>query len=183
LEQQTECDDVFKVIWTRAKEKGLKKSFSKLRSFLPKKSSKFPEILGEICRLWESYRPGLFQYRHFPKPIKTNNDCEVSFSRENQKLMQEAGKGVVSHQIQTRGEVYLRIAHCHQWELEEDIVRQYSEEIITSLRSVLQRKISAVTINWKQYEGTYFGYEEVLRHFYPNMYTEQENREEEGEVN
>lgn len=179
LDQQISLDTIYKDIWLLAVSVGNDPDLSKLRSFLPSKSRRYAEILGEWCRLWESYRPGLFQYRYFPKPIKTNNGCENGFSQEKQKLIRRAGKMKVGHLIGTRGEAYLRITHCSQEELESDIVQEYSQVIIRLLQTQQQQKITEITQYWRKKDRKYRGFQKDIINFYPLYLTEEEMINEE----
>jgi hypothetical protein len=167
IAQQVSLDDIYGELWVQAVSKGINDDFSKLRSFLPSKSRVFVEIMGEWCRLWESYRPGLFMYRYFLKPIRTNNGCESAFGQEKQKLIRRAAKMKVGHLIGTRGEAYLRITHCNNEELESDIVQEYSEAIIKELRNQQQNRISEITQYWHKKDKIYRGFEGVVIKFYP----------------
>jgi hypothetical protein len=84
IEQQVLLDEVYKRVWSQAQHLGLEKDLVNLRSFLPKKTTKACEMLGEWCRLWQSYRTGLFQYEKFPQQLRTNNLCEQGFGKEKQ---------------------------------------------------------------------------------------------------
>jgi hypothetical protein len=167
LEQQLLLDEIFGKVWEAAKNFGLDRDLSQLRAFLPKKNRSPAEILGEWCRLWESYRPGLFQYLHFPKAIKTNNQCENAFSQEVCALVKESGKAGVGLQIQARGEARLRLLFCEEWELETDIVAEYSEGLIQALRQEQQDRISAVTSLWRKESRKNLGYKKAVKTFYP----------------
>jgi hypothetical protein len=178
LDQQVSLDDIFADIWALALNNGLNKGFDELRSFLPKKDKEFHEILGEYCRLWESYRPGLFQYIHFPIPIKTNNVCENAFSTEKHDLVKEAGREGVSLQIQARGEVYLRLNHCEPWEIRTDIVQNYSDVLVKALKKEQQVRISAVTSLWRKNSKEYLGHKEAVKYFYPEAIEKENNNVE-----
>jgi hypothetical protein len=167
LSQQVTLDDIYRELWGQAVSKGLPSDLVDLRAFLPSKSRSYVEILGEWCRLWESYRPGLFQYQNFPKPIKTNNGCENAFSQEKQKLIRRVAKMKVGHLIGTRGESYLRLSHCTQEELESDIVQEYSQAIIYNLQIQQQQKISAITQYWRRKDKDYRGFTGDVIDFFP----------------
>jgi len=127
------------------------------KSFLPSKKRTALEIIGEWCRLWESYLPGLFQYYGFPEIIKTNMKLEQGFGKEKQALFNRVAKANVSHMVATRGEDYLRIKHCTTEELKSDIVKEYSEELIKQLRAELSESIKRSTATRRtrsrQYKG------------------------------
>jgi len=80
VEQQVELDGIYARAWVAAQEKGLGKDLGELLTFQAGKNLDVTAIHGEWCRLWEAYRPGLFQYVHFPVPVRTNDTCEESFS-------------------------------------------------------------------------------------------------------
>jgi len=127
------------------------------KSFLPSKKRTAIEIMGEWCRLWESYLPGLFQYYSFPEIIKTNMKLEQGFGKEKQALFNRVAKANVAHMVATRGEDYLRIKHCTTEELKSDIVKEYSEELIKQLRAELSESIKKSTATRRtrsrQYKG------------------------------
>lgn len=127
------------------------------KSFLPSKKRTTVEIMGEWCRLWASYLPGLFQYYNFPEIIKTNMKLEQGFGKEKQAIFNRVAKANVVHMVTTRGEDYLRIKHCTTEELKSDIVKEYSEELIKQLRAQLSESIKKSTATRRtrsrQYEG------------------------------
>ena len=127
------------------------------KSFLPSKKRNAVEIMGEWCRLWASYLPGLFQYYSFPEIIKTNMKLEQGFGKEKQALFNRVAKANVAHMVATRGEDYLRIKHCTTEELKSDIVKAYSEELIKQLRAELSESIKQSTATRRtrsrQYKG------------------------------
>lgn len=121
------------------------KNWEECKAFLPSKKRSTEEIMGEWCRLWESYVPGLFKYYDFPKAVKTNMDLEKAFSVEKQAIFSRVAKANVWSMVATRGEDYLRIKHCELDELESDIVLQYSEEVVRQLRAELCSNIKEIT--------------------------------------
>lgn len=132
-------------LFTIAKKKDPTIKIDKCKSFLPSKKESTVEILGEWCRLWISYLPGLFEYFSFPKPVKTNMDLEKGFSVQKQAIYNRVAKANVWRMVATRGEDYLRIKHCDVEELASDIVLQYSEEVIRQLRAELDSKIKEIS--------------------------------------
>ena len=132
-------------ILATAKERDPTKNWEECKAFLPSKKRSSVEIMGEWCRLWESYLPGLFQYYSFPKAVKTNVDLEKAFSVEKQAIFSRVAKANVWRMVATRGEDYLRIKHCELDELASDIVLQYSEEVVKQLRAELSSDIKEVT--------------------------------------
>jgi len=101
--------------------------------------------MGEWCRLWNSYLPGLFEYYKFLKPIRTNMELERMLSKEKQAIFNRVAKANVCRIVATRGEDYLRIMHCSPEELQSNIIEEYSEEIIKQLRTELASDIKAMT--------------------------------------
>ncbi|KKK45730.1 MAG: hypothetical protein Lokiarch_07120 [Candidatus Lokiarchaeum sp. GC14_75] len=166
----------------KVKEAGLSKIYSKIfaeaklrqpslrleecKSFLPSKKRNTIEIMGEWCRLWESYLPGLFQYYNFPEIIKTNMKLEQGFSKEKQALFNRVAKANVAHMVATRGEDYLRIKHCTTEELESDIVKEYSEEIIKQLRAELSQSIKQSTATRRTRSRRYRGFTIASEKYY-----------------
>jgi len=167
LDQQDALDEIYRRIWTLARERGLDKERDEVRTFLPSKTKPLPDILGEWCRLWDSYKPGLFQYVHFSEPVRTNNDCENGFSTEKQRIYARAAKRQVGHLIETRGEAYLRLAFCEPEELEADLLEDYTDVLAWSLREEMQAKISARTEHWRVKDREYGGLEAAIAQFYP----------------
>ncbi len=120
-------------------------NWEECKSFLPSKKKSTEEIMGEWCRLWRSYLPGLFQYYKFPKAVKTNVDLEKAFGVEKQAIYSRVAKANVWRMVASRGEDYLRIKHCEQEELASDIVLQYSESVVKQLRAELSAAIKEIT--------------------------------------
>ncbi len=167
LEQQVAMDDVYARAWATAKERGLTADLGELRTFLPGKKATVPDILGEWCRLWESYRPGLFQYVHFPRPVKTNGACETGFSKEKQRFLGRVSKKQVGHMVETRGEAYLRLGHCTPEELNSDILSGLTSRLLKRLQEEQQGRIAAKTQTWANRDGDFDGCGEVPLKFYP----------------
>lgn len=122
--------------------------------------------MGEWCRLWKSYHPGLFQYSKFPKPIKTNGILENGFSKEKQSIFARVAKGNVSHIVATRGEDILRLEHCEPEELKSDIIEEYSDEIVKRLRDELRSDIKNETMMWRIRSRQYEGINIAIRNYY-----------------
>jgi hypothetical protein len=138
-------NNIYDELFTIAKERDPTIKLKECKAFLPSKKKTTVEILGEWCRLWKSYLPGLFEYFNFPKAVKTNLDLEKAFSVEKQAIYSRVAKSNVWRMVATRGEDYLRINHCEQDELASDIVSQYSEEVIRQLRAELDSKIKEIS--------------------------------------
>ena len=132
-------------ILATAKERDPTTNWEECKAFLPSKKRSTVEIMGEWCRLWKSYLPGLFHYYSFPKAVKTNVDLEKAFSVEKQAIFSRVAKTNVWRMVASRGEDYLRIKHCELDELASDIVLQYSEEVVKQLRAELSSDIKEVT--------------------------------------
>ena len=132
-------------ILATAKERDPTTNWEGCKSFLPSKKRSTVEIMGEWCRLWRSYLPGLFHYYSFPKAVKTNMDLEKAFSVEKQAIFSRVAKANVWRMVASRGEDYLRIKHCELDELASDIVLQYSEEVVKQLRAELSSDIKEIT--------------------------------------
>lgn len=153
----TKLDDLYDKIYRLAKKKEPELKLEDCRAFLPSKKKSTVQIMAEWCRLWGSYRRGLFQYYSFPKIVKTNQPLEHGFSRQKQAIFNRVAKGNVSHMVATRGEDYLRLKHCSAEELNADIVEEYSDEVVKKLRAKLKLDIKDRTKTWRtrsqQYEG------------------------------
>jgi hypothetical protein len=167
VEQQVALDDRYREVWTIAKKRGLDVDLGDLRTFQPGKKTSIPEILGEWCRLWESYRPGLFQYAKFPAPVRTSTDCELAFSMEKRRAFARMAKKQVGHVVETRGEVYLRLGHCTREELEEDILVGLTSNLLQRLQASQQDRISLTTASWQTRDRSWAGYVETTSKFYP----------------
>ena len=123
----------------------------------------------EWCRLWESYLPGLFQYYNFPVVVKTNNSLEQGFSTQKQALFNRVAKANIIHMITTRGEDYLRLKHCDPEELESDIVKEYTDEVMKELRAQLRADIKERTATWRTKSNSYMGLEIVAEYYYQSI--------------
>jgi hypothetical protein len=167
VEQRAELDSHYMKVFLAAQEKGLTESLGELRTFQPGKKVDTASILGEWCRLWASYRPGLFQYIHFPKPVRTNGDCETAFSGQKQRIYHRVGKKLVGHMVETRGEAYLRVTHCTEAELTEDILAGVTTTLLKQLGAEQQARISIRTGTWHRTSQLAMGYCDVFSRFYP----------------
>ena len=147
---------IYEEVFAIAKERDSTIKFEECKAFLPSKKKTTVEILGEWCRLWNSYLPGLFEYFKFPKAVKTNLDLEKGFGVQKQAIYSRVAKANVWRMVSTRGEDYLRIKHCELEELASDIVLQYSEEIVRQLRAEMDSAIKEISAmgraRSKQYE-------------------------------
>jgi len=144
-EKTDELDLIYEEILVEAKQRDPKIKLEECRAFLPSKNRSTPEIMGEWCRLWKSYFPGLFVYYQFPKPIKTNMELERMLSKEKQAIFNRVAKANVCRIVATRGEDYLRILHCSPEELRSNIIAEYSEELVKKLRVQLASDIKKMT--------------------------------------
>ena len=160
--------ELYSQILTEAKLLQPSLKLADCKSFLPSKKHTAVEIMGEWCRLWNSYLPGLFQYYDFPETIKTNMKLEQGFGKEKQAIFNRVAKANVVHMVATRGEDYLRIKHCTSEELKTDIVKEYSEEVIKQLRAELSKSIKQSTATRRtrsrRYEGLIIATEQYYHH-------------------
>ena len=144
-ERMKKLERFYDIILATAKAREPSIKLEECKAFLPSKKKSTVEIMGEWCRLWKSYLPGLFQYHSFPKAVKTNVDLEKGFSMEKQAIFSRVAKANIWRMVATRGEDYLRIKHCELDELASDIVLQYSEEVVKQLRAELSFDIKEIT--------------------------------------
>ncbi len=144
-------------------------NWEECKSFLPSKKRSTEEIMGEWCRLWRSYLPGLFQYFNFPKAVKTNMDLEKAFGVEKQAIYSRVAKANVWRMVATRGEDYLRIKHCELEELASDIVLQYSESVVKQLRAELSAAIKEITAMGRARSKRYEQFDvDVIKYYQQN---------------
>lgn len=144
-------------------------NWEECKSFLPSKKRSTEEIMGEWCRLWRSYLPGLFQYFKFPKAVKTNLDLEKAFGVEKQAIYNRVAKANVWRMVATRGEDYLRIKHCELEELTSDIVLQYSESVVKQLRAELSAAIKEITAMGRARSKRYEQFDvDVIKYYQQN---------------
>jgi hypothetical protein len=161
-DQQAALDANYVAVWVLAQEHGNEKDFGALTTFQPDKKRGLAEVLGEWCRLWKAYRPGLFQFRFFPVSIKTNNQSETAFSKQKQRAYGQAAKWNVGHLVETRGEAYLRVTHCRKEELEVDFSEVYSTYLVQQMREQQQGKIQGRTQYWRTRTREYGGIQRVI---------------------
>jgi hypothetical protein len=136
------------------------------RAFLPSKKRTTVEIMGEWYRLWKSYRPGLFVYYEFSKPVRTNMELERLFSKEKQAIFNRAAKSNVCRVVASRGEDYLRIKYCGEEELQADIIEEYSDEIVRELRANLASVIKDITNRMVSRSRTYEKFDVDIEKYY-----------------
>ena len=156
----------YEKILATAKERDPTTNWEESRSFLPSKKKSAVEVMGEWCRLWRSYLPGLFQYYNFPRPVKTNMDLEKGFSVQKQAIFNRVAKANVWRMVATRGEDYLRIKHCELDELASDIVLQYSEEVVKQLRAELSSSIKEISAMGRARSKRYERFDVDVIHYY-----------------
>lgn len=156
----------YEKILATAKERDTTTNWEECKSFLPSKKKSAVEIMGEWCRLWRSYLPGLFEYYNFPRAVKTNMDLEKAFSKEKQAIYSRVAKANVWRMVATRGEDYLRIKHCELDELASDIVSQYSEEVVKQLRTELSSSIKEITAIGRARSKRYERFDVDVIHYY-----------------
>ena len=104
---------------------------------------------------------------HFPQPVRTNGDCESAFSEQKQRIYRRVGKKLVGHVVETRGEAYLRVTHCTEMELSEDILAGVTSNLLTRLRGEQQERISVRTSEWRRDSRILEGYCGLPCRFYP----------------
>jgi len=160
---------IYEDMFTKARKNDPKLNLVDCKSFLPNKKKSKVEIMAEWCRLWGFYLPGLFQYYNFPEEIKTNNTLEQGFSTQKQALFNRVAKANIIHMIATRGEDYLRIKHCDPEELESDIIKEYTSEVMKELRAQLRADIKERTSLWRTKRNNYMGLEIVADDYYQNI--------------
>lgn len=159
-------DRAYEKILATVKERDSTTNWEESRSFLPSKKKSAMEIMGEWCRLWRSYLPGLFQYYNFPRAVKTNMDLEKGFSVQKQAIFNRVAKANVWRMVATRGEDYLRIKHCELDELASDIVLQYSEEVVKQLRAELSSSIKEISAMGRARSKRYERFDVDVIHYY-----------------
>ena len=159
-------DRAYEKTLATAKERDSTTNWEESKSFLPSKKKSAVEIMGEWCRLWRSYLPGLFQYYNFPRPVKTNMDLEKGFSTQKQAIFNRVAKANVWRMVATRGEDYLRIKHCELEELASDIVLQYSEEVVKQLRAELSSSIKEISAMGRARSKHYERFDVDVIHYY-----------------
>ena len=168
-EKKNTIAKIYEDIFSKARKDNPKLNLADCRTFLPNKKKSKTDIMAEWCRLWESYLPGLFQYYNFPVEIKTNNSLEQGFSTQKQALFNRVAKANIIHMITTRGEDYLRIKHCEPEELESDIIKEYTDEVMKELRAQLRADIKERTATWRTKRNSYMGLEIIADGYYQNI--------------
>ncbi|MCK5853502.1 hypothetical protein KAH27_10785 [bacterium] len=148
MERQQHLDDLFGKVWAIAKNKSPDLVLEELKSFNVIASSTCPVILGEWCRVWNSYLEGLFSYYDFPITHRTNIPQEQAFSVEKSKLTRRMANKEVGLMQELQGEFYLRFCHCTNEELEKDILEEYTRVEMQTLRAAYHQKITKIASNW-----------------------------------
>ena len=144
-EKEEQLGYIYDAIFMEAKKREPSLKLEECKSFLPSKKKSAVEIMGEWCRLWNSYLPGLFVYYGFSKPIRTNMELERLFSKQKQAIFNRVAKSNVCRIVATRGEHYLRIKYCEPEELRSNIIEEYSEEVVRELRAQLAADVRMIT--------------------------------------
>lgn len=144
-EKEERLGYIYDAIFMEAQRRDPSLKLEDCKSFLPSKKKSTVEILGEWCRLWNSYFPGLFVYYGFSKPIRTNMELERLLSKQKQAIFNRVAKSNVCRIVATRGEDYLRIKNCDPEELRSDIIAEYSEEVVKELRAKLSADVKKMT--------------------------------------
>jgi hypothetical protein len=170
-EIQRNTDVIFQEVYQEACSLNPKFKLEDCKAMQPSKNHTVSQVLGEWCRLWNSYLPGLFKYVEFPGSFRTNNLLEQAFSQEKQALIARVGKGIVGHMIETRGEAYLRLGHCDLQELQDDWEIGCLDALIHSLRDQLHIEIAKSTQKWKTMSREYYGFKGASVYFYPSSET------------
>jgi hypothetical protein len=148
MERQQHLDELFGKVWAIAKIKSPDLILDNLKAFNPKASSTCSVILGEWCRLWNSYLEGLFSYYEFPISHRTNIPQEQAFSVEKGKLTRRMANKEVGLMQELQGEFYLRFCHCTSEEREKDILDNYTRVEMQTLREAYHQKVSKIALKW-----------------------------------
>ena len=143
-----QIDNIFGKCWAVAKIKNPDVKLKDLRAFNPKASSTCSGILGEWCRLWNSYLPGLFTYYEFPIDQRTNIAQEQAFSQELSKINRRMANSEISYMQELQGDFYLRFSHCSNAELQHEVVTRYMDDEIKTLRAAYHQKVSNIAKKW-----------------------------------
>ena len=141
-------DDIFGKCWAVARIKNSALIMENLRAFNPTSSSSCSEILGEWVRLWNSYLPGLFSYYDFSIDRRTNIAQEQAFSIEISDINRRMANSEVSYMQELQGEFYLRFSHCSDEELQKELVSEYMDVEIQTLRAAYHQKVNKITNKW-----------------------------------
>lgn len=164
-EQQRQIDEVYTLVYAHAQSLDPHFTLETCRAFQKSKNHTVVQILGEWCRLWNSYLPGLFKYQEFPGQFRTNIALEHSFSLEKQALIARVGKGIVRHMVETRGEPYLRLTHCTPEELKENLIGNPNRALLPIFRSELEELIHRSTARWRSMSRQYCAFHGVSIHY------------------
>ena len=167
-EKQQQLDNIFGVLWAKARLLNPDLSLETVKSIHPSSANSLSVILTEWVRLWNSYLPGLFSYYDFPVTIMTNSAQEQAFSQEKGKIKRRLRVEKVGHFLQTRGEIYLRLVYATQVELEEKLISKYCGDLILSLEKDFQKKISEESRSWVQSEVDLEGISRTLKNYHPS---------------
>ncbi|TFF92978.1 MAG: hypothetical protein EU544_06575 [Promethearchaeota archaeon] len=165
-EKEDRMGYIYEMILMEVKRRDLEFNVDDCRAFLPSKKRTTVEIMGEWYRLWKSYRPGLFVYYKFSKPVRTNMELERLFSKEKQAIFNRAAKSNVCRVVASRGEDYLRIKYCDVEELQSDIIEEYSDEIVRELRANLASEIKDITKRMVSRSRTYEKFDVDIEKYY-----------------
>ncbi len=160
-----QLDNIFGKCWAVARIKNPSMKLDELRSFNSKASSTCPIILGEWCRLWNSYLPGLFSYYDFPIDHRTNIAQEQAFSQELSKINRRMANSEISYMQELQGDFYLRFSHCSSEELQKDIVNRYMDEEIQTIRKAYHQKVSNIAKKWFFKAEPLLGLQKVVKKY------------------
>jgi len=167
--RQTQLDNIFGKLWGIAQNRNPDLRLDTLKNIKPTGYNSFSTILAEWVRLWNSYLSGLFNYYDFPVDIRTNALQEQAFSQEKAKISRRLRMKNIGFFIQTRGELYLRLVYANSDELENDLVDSYTADLIKSLKTEFQKKITKVTETWVPKDLQIQGIKETLQKYHPNF--------------
>lgn len=167
-------NQLFESIWERVKELHPDYQKSARKSFSPSSKAPYWKILAEFTRLWESYRPGLFNYYEFPLPVRSNVDMEQKFSTETQRFRSQCGRGHVGQMIRSRGEYALRLQYCEAEEIDFDQIIGNSKGHLSYLREHLQSNITESCKPFKNHRTISNVYTQLLARMYGMKITKSE---------
>ena len=147
-EKIAQLDVIFDRIWSRSQELHPQLTKQARKSFLPASTTPYWKILAEWTRLWDSYKPGLFHYYHFPTPIKSNVEMEQKFSTETHRFRSQAGRAHVGHLIATGGEYALRFQYSSPGDYDFEAILANAKAHLGDLQAILRARIANYTKRW-----------------------------------
>lgn len=174
IEKEQSLNQIFNSIWARALDLNPKCTKKERKSFLPSSKTPYWKILSEFTRLWEIYRPGLFQYYKFPSQIRSNVDMEQKFSVETQRFRSQSGRGHIGQMIRSRGEYVLRLQYSDDDEIDFERIIENSQEHLRFLRNSLQENITQSCLYYKNNQKIEYIYCNLLDRMYGMELTKME---------